>query len=277
MLDLWELPHSGIVSDSGQRLEILYGLKGTTDKFQALSHIANNTDQEIAGIPRAAINAEIPEGFVDVWEVSVVYQTGGGSSSGPNPTEIGEERVSFSTRPNRVRLYQAKEHIADYANVDEGESIPNYEGAINVTPERIEGVEVDVAGFVYQVRKIMADDQITQLFIRNSFLSTSRVNAATWRGFRAGELRLVAVDAQQRDSESWEVTWEFLAEENLQDITIGDIEGVAKLGHEYAWVRHREIVDDTTDPPRVRTEVESVHIERVYDTIDFNVSLGLGG
>lgn len=275
-IEMNEKPESGKIGDSGRRIEMLYWLTGTTDKFSALAHVILNTAEEINSIPRTAIDLEVFEGVEDLWDIRVVYQVGdGGGGSGPVPTEVGDERESFTTRGSRIKVFQALEHIADYGNPDEGESIPNHGGAINVTPERIEGVEIDNAGFTFQVRKIVPTSQMTTAYRSAIFNSTDKVNSEIWRGYKAGELRLVNVDGAQRDSESWDLLFEFLAIPNTTNATIGDIEGVDKLGHEYAWSEHEKTVDETVDPPRIREKLLAVHIERVYEMIDFNLTLGL--
>lgn len=276
-IDFWEKPESGKLSDTGRRIELLFGLSGTTDKFVALAHAIQNTDSDIQTIPRADVQCEVVDGHDDLWDITVIYQIGGGSGSGPVPTEIGDERESFSTRGNRVRITQALEHIADYGNADEGEAVPNHLGAINVTPDRIEGVEVDIPGWTFQIRTIVAASTMTQAYRRNLARSTHRVNSQRWRGYEPGELRLVDVRGSQRDEESFDLEFDFLAIENVEDDTVGDIEGIEKQGHHYAWAEHEKEVDESTDPPTVREKLIAVHIERVYKEIDFNVTLGLQG
>lgn len=275
MIQFWETPDSGAIDQTGQRIEQRYTLSGTSDKFAALAHVAINTAPEISGIPRTNIRLRVFSGHDDLWDVTVEYAIGSTSSpGGPNPTQIGEERESFSTRGDRTRVTQALSHVADFPPSTEENPVRNHEGAINVTPDRIEGVEIDNAGFSFQIRKIIAADEMTQGYRQALFRASNRVNNTVWRGFQPGELRLVYVDASQRDTESWELVFQFQAIENIENATIGSISGIAKKGHEYLWAEFETVVGTVAGVKTTRQKLQAVHVERVYDEIDFQ-TLGL--
>jgi len=276
MFTFWEkLEDSRRVSDSGRRIEIHYFGQGTEDYFTILGRIALDTPTELSGVPRANIEFDPVEDIGDLWDIVVTYQVGGGGGSGGTPTDIGDERESFSTRGNKIRIFQAAEHIADYANTDVGQEPPSFDGAINVTNEGVEGVEIDHPGFVFQIRQIVAIEQVTQAYRRNLLAATHKVNSSPWRGFQPGELRFLGAEASQRDAESFELIFDFMALENESDIDLGDLAGITVDGHDYLWARYEAIVDESADPPLKRQKVVSAHVERVYKRVDFAQLLGL--
>lgn len=272
---MWESPSSGKISNAGKRIELIFFLTGTDDKWIAFAHVLANTEDVLGGLPRDDFQLEVREGHTDLWDISVIYATGNGSGS-TDSVEIGQETISFTTRGDAIRIFQAGEHIADYGQVEDlGLTPPNHKGAINVTTERVEGIEIDNAGFVMQITRIVADSEFTPQYNRALFLATNKVNSSTWRGFEPGELRLLGVDVNQRDSESWTVTFEFLGIQNIIDGQVGELTGIIKEGHHYAWSEHEDFVDESVEPPRKRKKLIAVHVERVYDYIDFAQHLGL--
>ena len=274
-LDFWELPDSGGLDETGQRIQMKYALSGTDDKLAVLAHVAQNTDLEISGVPRKNIRARVYPGHYDLWDIVVVYAYGSAETpGGPNPSDIGEERESWTTRGERIHITQAIQHIDDFPESTEENPVPNHGGTINVTPEKIEGVDIDNAGFSFVVRKLVESSAMTTGYRQALFTASNRVNSATWRGFQPGELRLVSVEANQRDSESWELTFQFQAIQNVENQTIGGIEGVSKLGHEYIWGEYETQVVDDNGVKSTRKVLQSLHVEQVYKLADFNV-LGL--
>lgn len=274
MIKFWELPDSGGFSSNGQEFELKFALTGTSDRLEALAHIVMNTEPEIDSIPRVDMSAEPVDGFNELWTVTIEYAVGGGSTGNLPESDIGEERMRFSTKGGTKRIFQAANHIADYANTDIGVDPPNHEGAINVTTEGIEGIEIDDTGFGFQITKIVAFVDFTRVYTQMLYYATNKVNSSSWRDYEPGELRIVDISADQRDAESFSVVFEFLAIPNVVDQTIGDITGIAKLGHELAWAEHAKLVDETTDPPTIRQKIKAVHIEETYGYFDFN-ALGL--
>lgn len=272
-ISFWELPESGQLDETGQRITMLYALSGTDDKFRALGHIALNTDLEISGIPRNQIRARVFQGHTDLWDVSVTYAYGTASSPG-DPSDIGDERESWTTRGKKIHISQAVEHIQDYPDSTEENPIRNHEGTINVTPEKIGGLDIDNAGFSFVIRKLVNASTMSQGYRQALFTASNRVNQSVFRGFEPGELRLVTVDANQRDTESWELVFTFEAFKNTENETIGSIDGVAKLGHEYIWGEYETQIDTVGGIKTTRKVLQALHVEQVYKYAEFS-TLGL--
>jgi hypothetical protein len=62
-------------------------------------------------------------------------------------------------------------------------------------------------------------------------------------------------------------TFNFAANPNETNLTIGGIGGIAKRGWEYLWVEY----DDEVSSNRMVKKVKAVHIEKVYRTFNFNL------
>jgi hypothetical protein len=63
---------------------------------------------------------------------------------------------------------------------------------------------------------------------------------------------------------------------NASGLTIGDIAGITKKGHELAWIAYKDYEDTTSDPGKTLPgkKPKAVYVERVYDTIAFGQALG---
>jgi hypothetical protein len=70
-----------------------------------------------------------------------------------------------------------------------------------------------------------------------------------------------------------EMTFSFAASRDADNLSVGDITGIAKKAWEYLWVRYTS-TDDTSAKKLVKRP-SSVHIERVYDDADYS-QLGIG-
>lgn len=271
--DFWELPWSGKVRDFGRQLEKNFALTGTTDYYTALARTANNTPNSEGTLDRIDIQLDPDQHVEGLWFARVLYGIEGSDGGGTEPTDIGDEKTRYSTAGGSVRVYQALEHVASYGVDSADYPTPDHGGAINVTPEKVEGVEIEVPGWTMVITKIFAADVVNTDFLRAIYRATKKTNASAWRGFEAGELWLKGVELEERDSESYRAVYEFVASENLEDQTVGTITGVDKAGHDYAWSEH----GIRPDPTAVVNEREliAVHIERVYDSAEFS-TLGLG-
>ena len=268
-IEMWEAPESGRTQNtsSGRRVEKIFTLKGTTDRLLAEGYVLLNTDDELENLPRQNIDLTPYKGS-DLWKVILNYGAGSSSGGPIEPSDIGDERASFSTRGNRVLVTQAKRHIEDYG-IGETEP-PNHNGAINVTEDGPQGVEIDQAAFTFEVRKVVAASDMDAAYSRALLDLTNKTNNAVWRGYQPGELRFLGCDGTQRDSESWDLTFSFLGSPNLQNQTVDEVQGIDQKGHEYAWGTYETVVDDSVTPPVKVKKLIAIHIEELYGSGDFN-------
>lgn len=189
----------------------------------------------------------------------------------------GEIQVRISTVSASKHITQAYAHIASY-----GTNPPNHKGAIGVTKDGPQGTDVQdplIAMTVlrrYPVASLPAtstltalrgkvnEDQVTITDTRKDRTWTVPVGELLCEGFEEG---LLASDGLV------DVTYNFLASPNLTDLTVGDLTGIAKKGHEHLWIEYAEKRDGTGNRIAVP---QFAHVDQIYPTTNMN-GLGLGG
>ncbi|MEO0513610.1 MAG: hypothetical protein AAF108_12090 [Planctomycetota bacterium] len=106
------------------------------------------------------------------------------------------------------------------------------------------------------------------------FSLTGKVNSGGFRGFAAGEVLFLGATGARRGTgpdDDWEITFRFAASPNVTGLSVGSINGIAKKGWEYLWVRYAD-QEDTSANTIVKRPV-AAYVERVYDQGNFG---GLG-
>ena len=130
----------------------------------------------------------------------------------------------------------------------------------------VEGIDI-----VFPVLKLdytfrHAAGVVSEDFARLLASATARTNLNAFRGFAAGELLFVGGSGSDGTQNEAEVTYTFIAQPNETNYTIGLIANIVKQGHHVAWVEFQD--EKAAAGQAVKTPVR-VHIERVYDAIDF--------
>lgn len=240
--------------------EFDYLLRGTEDSAAAEADLEAAIDPDFEGWPLDDIRIE-SGGNERLWRARVIYQVGGGG--GAPPPETNEVRFAFDTGGGVKILTHALEHLQDVA---ESGPAPNHNGAINVTKDGPQGVEVVVANYGFTATKYVANSDIAAARTA-AFACTGHTNDDNFLGFAAGEVLLLRVTGAPRSAEDYEVVYQFLANQNKTSWEpVPGFTGVNKKGWEYLWVEHAETVDGNH---AVVTPI-AVHVERVYDEADFD-------
>lgn len=249
---------------------------GTDDETVELKFVVNGTDDDIAA--RAAVLGVSPVSYANLvrqsvqitpigyrmWEASVRYGV-------RKPPETGESTYQFDTGGGTQHITQSLQTVGRYGRP--GEVPPDCKGAIGVTADNVEGVDITVPVFNFSETHYLPTEMVTGAYKAVVFYLTGRVNAAPFRGFAAGEVLFLGASGSKRGEEDWEITFKFAASPNMSGIVIGDITGINKKGWEYLWVRYEDEED-----PNAKTLVKrpkAVYVEQVYPYADFAV-LGIG-
>lgn len=187
--------------------------------------------------------------------------------------------LSFDISGIPTRVTQAKKHIGEYAA--EGFSARKFRGAINVTDAGVEGTEILVPYFSYQVNYTFEAASITQDYVLTLAQIVGTVNNTTFHGFVAGELLLARVSGQKRPDGKWDVSFGFAVSRNATNVMIGDNNGAIvpgetivvpeKKGWDFLWVYY---FDDTIDVSGEKYTVKvpaSAHLERVYTFTNYGL------
>lgn len=154
-----------------------------------------------------------------------------------------------------------------------GETAPDFKGAIGVVKEKgeskVEGVDVGVSSLKFSIRKRMPLATITLDYVRTLKALCFRKNTAAFLGFPAGELLFIGASGQEGTDTDPEVTFNFIASDNVDALTIGDITGIAKSGHDYLWVYFEDIEDATAE--MTVKQPKAAYVEQVYYEGDFSL------
>jgi hypothetical protein len=143
-----------------------------------------------------------------------------------------------------------------------GKTAPDCKGAIGVTPDGVEGVDITVPVYQFSETHYLPDSLVTPTYKATLFALTGRVNDGTFKGFAAGECLFLGATGSKRGSGDWEITYRFAASPNATNLTLGDIAGINKKGFEYLWVRYED-VEDTAAKALVKRPT-AVYVEKVY-------------
>ena len=169
---------------------------------------------------------------------------------------------SFSTIGGTEKLLRSIETVAALPV-----GAPDYDRAINVTKDGVEGVELIQPKLELVCKK--THNFMTLSYIRLLSYMTGMVNNRKWGPFRLGEMLLMGAEGQQDQRGKWVVTYRFLNSRTMNNIAIdvaGDIIIPSKRGHDYLWTRLTEgqVGDALT------LKVDAAYVEQVYPYENFN-------
>ena len=242
--------------------ELRYKIFGTNDDLSARvtleagSPVAFDVYEDASVVLYRESAAVEPLGD-ELWEGVVRY----GVSL---PTD--SESFSFDTSGGSQHITQSLETIARYAPA--GQTAADCKGAIGVTPNGVEGVDITVPVYSFSATKYVPHSVIVGGYKAVLFSLTGKVNDDTFEGLEAGECLFLGASGSRRGGGDWEINFRFAASQNVEGITIGDIEDIDKKGFEYLWVRYED-VEDTTAKALVKRPI-AVYIEKVYEEGDFD-------
>jgi hypothetical protein len=247
--------------------ELRYTVRGTDDDVAARVALegASPTVYDLYNdglwlVPRDSATVE-PVGN-DLWEGIVRYSL--------SPQE-NESIFSFDTGGGTQHITQSLQTVASHA--PPGKTAPDFKGAIGVTDDSVEGVDITVPVYTFSETHFLPDALVTPAYKATLFALTGRVNNAPWKGFALGEVLFLGAAGSKRGLGPWEISYRFAASPNVTGLTVGEITGVAKKGWEYLWVRYAD-AEDTVAKALVKKPI-AAYVERVYEYGDFSL-LGIG-
>jgi hypothetical protein len=176
--------------------------------------------------------------------------------------QTGESVFTFDTGGGTEHITQSYSTVNRYPGTS-----ADFEGAIGYTRDQLDGVDIITPIFNFTIRKYMPSATVTEAYWRTVMKLTGRVNAATFRGFEAGEVLFRGASGSQRNEDDWEITFNFSASENKTGLSVGSIFGIDKKGWEYLWVLYKTSADGAA--LKNVMVPESVYVERVYAYGDF--------
>ena len=251
-----------ITAGESASADLIFIIRGTDDALAAKEALGAASPVYYGGLVRQSMNCErIAE---DIWQGTVRYGE-------RKPPETGDSSYQFDTGGGTQHITQSIATVHCYPAP--GTTAPNFRGAIGVTHDNVEGVDITVPTYDFSETHYLADYQITDGYKATLFLLTGRVNQQSFRGFAPGEVLFLGASGSKRGEEDWEITFRFSASPNVTGLTIGEITGIEKKGWEYLWVRYAD--EEDADAKVLIKKPIAVYIEQVYYAGDFS-GLGIG-
>lgn len=278
----------GIIVEKGQRVEQTFGdspsiteewfVFGTRDRIAARQElIANSPDVSTEGLLRTAVRIN---DFTDgSWSAEIVY----GVKRMPKE---GEVRIMIDGEGGREKIYQALDVVAAVGLA--GRVIPDTKGVIGYESDgTINGVEIEVSGATILLEFHVQRDVISDAYLAKIAKMSKKVNSKKFKGYDPGELRFKkytfedTIKLDQEGTALSKLTLEFVLEENVTGIQIGDLPPIDKRGHDYLWVYSEEMSADPmpgsgggggpTPPKMVIKRPIFAFVNQVYRYADFKV------
>ncbi len=221
----------------------------------------------------------------DAWSLKVHYVKDGAEDDN-QPDPLRRTR-SFDTSGGTAHITQGIVD-ADFSQGDQryaapgAPAAPTLGGAIGVDGDSVNGVDIVIPSLTWTETYDVPHRYVTAIYIKSIGQLTGTVNNAAFRTFPAGEVLFMGCSGSQEwDSDKgdgpWSLSYKFAQSPNagngqtLPAITVGDITGITKRGHEYMWIRYEDNVSSNTLIKKPR----SVYVNRVYRQADFSL-LGIG-
>ena len=255
----------GTTTDELLATEIHYLVQGTDSELLAIQAVRAAAPTTWNDLDRGEVTVELLPDTTTFWDASVRY------SAPDAELEVGESSYSFDTGGGTQHITQALAHVASYAPA--GKTAPDFKGAIGVTSDGVEGVDITVPVYNFSETHILANSVVTNTYKGKLTGLAGKTNNATFKGFAIGECLFLGASGSKRGKGDWEISFSFAASKNRTGLTVGDITGVAKKGWEYLWVRYEDAVDATAKA--LVKKPLAVYIEKVYDEGNFS-DLGIG-
>jgi hypothetical protein len=239
-------------------IELLYTIQGTDDDAVVRALLEATSPIVYDGLVRDTYTTTPLGG--GLWDGAVRYALHGSQS-----------QYTFDTGGGTQHITQSIQTIASYA--PPGETSPDFQGAIGVSQENVEGIDITVPVYQFTETHYFDDALVTTAYKATLFFLTGKTNNAIFKGFAIGEVLFLGASGAKRGDEKWEITFRFAASPNVTGLTVGAITGIAKRGWEYLWVRYAD-VEDTFAFCLVKQPI-AAYVEQVYFPGDFS-GLGIG-
>jgi len=246
--------------------ELRYFARYSADDAAIRAAVLEEAPSHYNGLPPR--NIQIRPVFVDInnpdaciWDATVRY----GADARP---DTGSSVFSFDTGGGTEHVTQSLHTVATHAASG---IAPSHGGAIGVTRDSVDGVDIIVPVYNWTEQHYLDDAYVTDSYKNTLFWLTGRVNQQSFRGKEPGEVIFLGASGSLRDEDDWEISFRFAASPNQWDLSVGTMTGIAKRGWEYLWVSYE---DDEDQGSAIKTPA-FVYVEQVYQYGDFS-RLGIG-
>jgi hypothetical protein len=253
-----------LTSGETPAVELVYWVSGTEDDQEAHFALAAVAPAFYGSLARQSVHVEPVGG--GLWEGVARYGR-------KKPKETGDSSFSFDTGGGTQHITQSIETVGKHGDPGLPGPAPDFGGAIGVTHDNVEGVDITVPVYNFSETHYIAVEFVTPTYKAALFRLTGKVNSGVFRGFQPGEVLFQGASGTQRGEEDWEISFRFAASPNAVGLKVGDIAGINKKGWEYLWVRYADAEDE--DAKVLVKRPIAAYVEQVYEYGDFS-ELGIG-
>jgi len=255
-------------SPSAEFVYNVFGVVSAGDDHEQLAQAAveDESPETYEQLPRQEISLE--RVGVEHWETTVRYARAQASLP-----QTGQSVFSFDTGGGTQHITQARQTISRTGAP--GTTAPDFQGAIGVTADGVEGVDIVVPVYQFAETHYVSDATVTAGYKATLFGLTGKVNSDAFKGFQPGEVLFLGASGSRRGTgpqDDWEITFRFAASPNVTGLSVGPITGINKKGWEYLWVRYADAEDVATNA--IVKRPIAAYVERVYDEGGF-AALGI--
>jgi hypothetical protein len=197
------------------------------------------------------------------WEAEVIWGVSSSPAAGSGELPV----LRFSTKGGKQHITQSRGTTRFYRPSPYLPSA-DFSGAIGVTPNGVQGVDITVPAFSFSYSFRVAASAINDAYVSLLRVLTGSVNVSTFKGQPAGTVRFDGADGQRRGADL-DIEFSFSGEASVDDATIGDIEGIDKDGFDYLWVLYEDVEDEAS--AMLAKRPVGVYVEQVYPRYDLNL------
>lgn len=217
----------------------------------------------------------------NTWKATASYvydrQQGlGGSVPVPQAKTLPYIRIGFNIGGGTKKVYKSLEVLNPpgvLSSTSPLPGVPDCEGAIGMTEESIEGVEVPDASMSLQITAYYLPQYVTLAFarlIRNAIAGPRNYgtyNHETWMGFEAGEVQLRSASGSGTVVDVIPITFELSIKANVTDQPDENFPNITMKGHDLLDYAFFQKWDGVGKVPLFKPDVRYLH--RIADPYDY--------
>jgi len=236
---------------------------------------ANDNDSDA----RAALISQAPSGYGglprDTAEVEEIAGENTNKRQWIGQVTYRSGQQSSDTTAFRFDTTGETQHITHSLNTVSSHAAngqpTDYKGAIGVTKDNVEGVDITVPTFGYTVTRTVKSSDMDQAYLEtieeltgstnNGPLTITTDDGATL-SLATGENLFLGAQGEYRAAEDdWRIRFKFAKSRN-KTVDVGPMAGIGKKGWEYLWVRYAQ--EEDANAKRLATRPIEAYVEQVY-------------
>ena len=260
------LKHDAFGKAGGNNNSVSVGYWGDgTDAYErAVTQRGADAPTALGPFPKMSVKVD-PTELSTHWDGTVQY----GTRQGDQPKEEADPTFTMDIGTATTHITQSLETVNKY--VPSGRTAANRKQVIGGKADgSVDGVDKLIAQASWTETHYLPKSKVNRAYFLTLYNLVARMNAASFREFARGEVLYIGGTlTKRRSAPDWECQFKFLPLPNVTGLSVGDITGIAKLGHDYLWVYYEGEKEETGTPVMVPLPKE-VLVERLYTFGDYN-------